>query len=192
MNFQTEHIETDSYEKLKSMTTIITIKWSNDIVIISDSQATSNSTKNTQVSKIFKINDSIGMGTAGDERHIRVLVNDFQEHIKAVDLESEKKLRERIRERLLKLHEIYNVQRSSIEKIPTKYFFLLYALLGAKLNNGEFSLYDITPEPWVRPIDNYHIIESGSLLANLVLTQQGRISKLENKKLSDLSLNFNV
>jgi 20S proteasome alpha/beta subunit len=44
----------------------------------SDSQATSQTMKDLTTSKIFKINDSIAIGSSGDANHIPLLVEELQ------------------------------------------------------------------------------------------------------------------
>ncbi len=53
IDFQTEHIETDLYQELKSMTIVIAIKSKEGIVIASDSQGTGNGIK-YQLKKYIK------------------------------------------------------------------------------------------------------------------------------------------
>lgn len=188
-----EQIEIYPKDKLKRMTTIIAIKCHEGIVLASDSQATSPISKEMEVSKIFQINTSMGIGGAGNEGHIKVLVQALRQEFGEEEFDSEPELKKRIIKVLLELHKFYNVDPSRFLGFQNiQYFFQPYALLGVKLSDNSFYLYHITPQPWVDWIDNYQVIGSGFQLANLVLKQQSRLPKFENKKFSDLPLVFNI
>lgn len=98
-----------------------------------------------------------------------------------------------IDECLTSLHKKYNVDRSfRLGFQQVSYFFMPNALLGVRLADGSFGLYRLTLEPWIESIDDYTTIGSGYLLANLILNQQSRFLKNTNKKLSHLSLFYNL
>ena len=74
-NISLKYIETSQNDNNKPMTTVVAIKSSDGIILASDSQGTNNTIKDLEISKIFRINDSIGVGAAGDIGHIRVLID---------------------------------------------------------------------------------------------------------------------
>ena len=57
------------------MTTVVAIKSDDGIILAGDSQGSNNTMKDLDISKLFPINDSIGVGAAGDIGHIRVLID---------------------------------------------------------------------------------------------------------------------
>jgi 20S proteasome alpha/beta subunit len=59
------------------MTTVLGIKSNDGIIFASDTQATG-VYKDVGVSKIFRINKSMGIGLAGYVRHINLLKREFQ------------------------------------------------------------------------------------------------------------------
>ncbi|MDN5846695.1 MAG: hypothetical protein L0H53_10530, partial [Candidatus Nitrosocosmicus sp.] len=175
------------------MTTVIGIKCTDGIIIASDSQATSPSMKNMEESKIFKISDSICIGASGDIRHIKILVEKLKKDIGELVYNNESQIRDCIYESLLSLHKFYNVDRSfRLGYKETKLFFQPSALLAVKIPDMTFCLYYIGSDLWLDVIDNYQTIGSGSILANLVLTQQSRIPKLNNEKFSDRMVEQNI
>lgn len=195
---QIEHIMTRP-QKIQDMTTVIAIKSIDGIVIASDSQSTSMPyAKNLEVSKIFKINNSIGIGTAGDENNIKILVESLKQNLGQEEFDSEPILRKKIDDILINLHRTHNVIRSiEMGYQNPVYLFNPIALIGAKLLDGSFCLYLIAFRqygplgPYIDLVDNYQSIGSGFALANLVLTQQSRIPKIDNNELSNLPLNYN-
>jgi 20S proteasome alpha/beta subunit len=84
------------------------------------------------------------------------------------------------------------LMKTQILNLAPMNFFKPEALLAGKTIDGTFCLYLITHDGWVYPIDNYHMIGSGYLLANLVINQQNRIPKSFGKRLADLELRYNV
>lgn len=74
MTFQSKHIENDSYEKLKSMTIVIAIKFNEGVVIATDSKGTTRGYILT-VKKIYQIYDFMGLEGAGDADHVEILAN---------------------------------------------------------------------------------------------------------------------
>ncbi|MER5176067.1 MAG: hypothetical protein ABJB76_05725 [Candidatus Nitrosocosmicus sp.] len=84
MEFQTKHIENDSYEKLKSMTIVIAIKCKEGIVIATDSRGTTHDYK-LSVKKIYQIHDFIGLGGAGDGDHVEILANALNQNLRRIN-----------------------------------------------------------------------------------------------------------
>ena len=79
MFYQTEHIEENSYQKPKSMTTALgIIKCSDGIVLASDSQGSTDKIK-ILIKKIHEITKTMGLVGAGDYIQIIDLVNVLKE-----------------------------------------------------------------------------------------------------------------
>jgi 20S proteasome alpha/beta subunit len=95
------------------MTTVIGIKCKDAIVIASDSQATSETIKDLQASKIFPINKSIGIGAAVDIGHITELVDQLGERLNVYEFETDRQLRGYLDSLLVDLSRIYNLERSA-------------------------------------------------------------------------------
>ncbi len=193
-NTQIEPRSQESENLHENMTTIIGIKCKDGIVIASDSQASSQM-KNMQVSKIFKINDNIGIGTAGSERSIKILVETLQQRLKPENLESEQKLRDNLENILLELHRHYSFERSrklGFDDKNIRNFFEVEAIVGAKLSNDTFCLLHIMSDGWIDTVNSYNAIGSGFPFANLVFNQQNRIPMMDGKSLSDLDISYNI
>ncbi len=179
------------------MTTIIAIKSTDGIVMASDSQATTPTTKNLEVSKIYRINDSIGMSASGKEFQIKILLDKLKQDLENKEFDSESNLRKQLDNILIELYKTYNVERSiKLGYKETKLHFNPQALIAAKLKNNEFCLYYIyfnETTSWITLIDSdYMAIGSGSTLANFVLMQQSRPYISSNQKLSDMNLLHNI
>ncbi len=193
MEVQIEHIDDYLEEKQESLTTIIVIKCIDGIVIASDSQVTAQSTKNMDHSKIYEINKFMGIGAAGDKRHIDILVDAFRQNIGQKQFESESELYQTIYNTLLEIHRIYNIERSRrLGYKVDKLFLNVVAILAAKLSDGTFYVYYIPTDLWPSAVNNYKSIGSGAILANLLLTQQNRVPKTIGKTLSDKTLENNI
>jgi len=121
-----------------------------------------------------------------------LLVEELQQRLGQDDYETEIDLRKKITDELLYIHKKYDIDRAAKLGLAPMNFFKPEALLAGKTRDGTFCLYLITHDGWVYPIDNYHMIGSGYLLANLVINQQNRIPKSFGKRLADLELRYNV
>ena len=121
-----------------------------------------------------------------------MLVEELQQRLGQDDYETEIDLRKKITDELLYIHKKYDIDRAAKLGLAPMNFFKPEALLAGKTRDGTFCLYLITHDGWVYPIDNYHMIGSGYLLANLVINQQNRIPKSFGKRLADLELRYNV
>ena len=66
---------------LKSMTTVISIKSKDGIILASDSQGTSSKVKTT-IKKVFKINSHAGIGASGDNSQIELFVDELKQHFR--------------------------------------------------------------------------------------------------------------
>jgi 20S proteasome alpha/beta subunit len=175
-NIGLKYIETSQNHNNKPMTTVVAIKSSEGIILASDSQGTYNTMKDLEISKIFHINDSIGVGAAGDIGHIRVLIDELKQQLETRKFKTELELRHTIDDILCRLFRKYNVERS--ERLGFSETFLLFtpsAILGAKLDDGTFVIYKLRFPPWVFPVEEYEAIGSGELYAKLLLRQQMRV-----------------
>jgi 20S proteasome alpha/beta subunit len=179
-------------EEIKPMTTILGIKSANGVVIASDSQATSTTVKNLNVTKTFKINESIAIGCSGDAHQIGLLVEHLQQTLGQSKYETEFELRRKVSDDLLNIQREHNVNRAVKLGLPPALFFKPEALLAAKIEDNSFYLYLLTSDGWVYPISNHHAIGSGYILSNLVLNQQARLPNFLGKTFSDLDLKYNL
>ena len=70
------------------MTTVISIKSKDGIVLASDSQGTSSKVKTT-IKKVFKINSHAGIGASGDSSQIELFVDELKQNLQnEIELES--------------------------------------------------------------------------------------------------------
>jgi 20S proteasome alpha/beta subunit len=81
-------------ESREPMTTVVGIRSNTCVVLASDSQWTSN--VKAFSSKLFKINESIGLGASGSRSYINTLVNRLRQNILTDDLVDESLLTQRI------------------------------------------------------------------------------------------------
>lgn len=193
MDEEIEEIEDNYDTDQEYMTTVIAIRSKNGIIMASDSQSTLLYTKNLGVDKIFKINNSLCIGAAGKESHIKVLVEKLKQELKDKEFDSEPNLRKQLDNILIDLYKTYNVERSvKLGYKETKLHFNPQALIAAKLQNNGFCLYFAyfnETTSWITLIDNdYMSIGSGSTIANFVLMQQSRPFVQNNMKLYDVGL----
>jgi len=161
----------------KRMTTVVGIKSSNGIIISSDSQGTNDFMKSLEISKIFQINKSIGVGLAGDIGHISVFVDELKKTIGDEHYDNELDLRQKLDNVVCNLLQRFNVQRSQrLGFEQTMSLFDVSAVLGAKWGDNKFALYRLrlTPKPWVYPVENYAGIGTGEDYAELLMRQQSR------------------
>ena len=142
-----------------------------------------------EVRKVFQINNSIGLVGTGYEEQIIELIEQLQKYLGDEEFPSEPTLRNRINEALTNIHAIKNVigsNRSGYQH--THLLFHPNALIGAKLKNGLYCLYEIDFGPWgdkgvymagLAPVNDYKAIGSGSQFATFVIKQQSRIHQLD-------------
>jgi 20S proteasome alpha/beta subunit len=189
-NISLKYIETSQNDNNKPMTTVVAIKSSDGIILASDSQGTNNTIKDLEISKIFRINDSIGVGAAGDIGHIRVLIDKLKEQLEPRKFKTELELRHTIDDIICQLFKKYDVERSErLGFSKTVFLFEPSAIVGAKLDDGTFALYRVRFPPWVDPIEEYDAIGSGDVYAKLLVRQQKRVVPSE---LSTVDKNYNV
>jgi 20S proteasome alpha/beta subunit len=161
----------------KKMTTVVGIKSSNSIIISSDSQGTNDSMKSLEISKIFQINESIGVGLAGDIGYINTVVDTLKEKLGTSQYRRELDLRQALDGIVCELFKKYNVERSkSLGFGEPMSLFDVPVILDAKLGDGTFVLYRIrlSPKPWVYIVENYAAIGTGEVYAELLMRQQLR------------------
>jgi 20S proteasome alpha/beta subunit len=84
------------------MTTVVGITSNTGVVLTSDSQWTSN--VKAFSSKLFKINEAIGLGASGTRPYIKFLVERLGREIRTDDLAAEFKLKQRIDNTLCELY----------------------------------------------------------------------------------------
>lgn len=190
-----EYIDTFECDKLQAMTTVVGIKSTDGIVLSSDSQWTSYPIKDFAISKIFRINDSMGLGVSGTSFYIKILVEELQKII--IDKSTtELGLRKNIDNILTDLFKEKVVERSrKLGYTQINNLFDAIGLLGVKLYDGNFVLYRLRlspPNPQIDPVDNYDTIGSGASYAQLVLRQQSRAPLAIGKNLADIELNYNI
>lgn len=161
------------------MTTVVGIKSNDGIVLASDSQATGELIKDIGMSKIFRINASMGIGVSGIVGHIKILQQMFKQEFKSAQFETELDVRQNAEKILCELFRKYNVERSDrLGFKTTQYLFDGSAILCTKLNDGVFVLHKLTliPQPWVELVEDYdyEAIGSGEIYAKLLIRQQNR------------------
>ena len=64
------------------MTTVISIKSKDGIILASDSQGTSSKVKTT-IKKVFKINNHAGIGASGDSSHMELFVDELRQNLQS-------------------------------------------------------------------------------------------------------------
>jgi len=189
------------------LTTVISIKCKDGIVIASDSQGTSNTIK-LKSKKIYGINKFVGLGGAGDSSQIKFVVNQLEKDLKSneyKEFEVEELLQDMIAKTFANLHKFKNVDHCSNSGYYLEAFlpFCPDILIIAKVKNekgetfylyrggfGELGRYKVKTSDVFLVSNDFEAIGSGSNLAYLVLNQQTRMYSLTNKKLSDLPLSI--
>lgn len=183
------------------MTTVISIKAKDGIILASDSQGTSLKVKTT-IKKVFKINSCIGIGASGDNSQIELFVDELKQHLQnEIELESE--FRNQMSNIVLSLHRIHNYNHSLLcGYTGARLFFSPLSIVAAKPKNGDSYLYRMgfgkigknnEVSPYLYKVNgDYVSIGSGSTYARLVLKQQDRLYTAMNKRLSDLPTEYNV
>lgn len=181
-------------ESREPMTTVVGIKSNTCVVFASDSQWTSN--VKAFSSKLFKINEAIGLGASGTRPYINMLVERLRQDIKTDDLTAETTLKHRIDGILCELYRDRVTERSiKLGYLQVENLFDATALLGARLSNGEYVLYRLSmrpPDPMIDGIDNYESIGSGAKYAYLLLRQQTRVLLQSGQNISDTDLEANT
>lgn len=183
------------------MTTVISIKSKDGIVLASDSQGTSSKVKTT-IKKVFKINSHAGIGASGDSSQIELFVDELKQNLQN-EIELESGFRTQMYSIMANLHRIYNYNHSFLCGYSgARLFFTPVSLVAVKPKNGDSYLYrmgfGITGKnnevsPYLYKVNNDYVsIGSGSTYARLVLAQQDRLNSTINRKLSDLSTEDNV
>lgn len=183
------------------MTTVISVKAKDGIILASDSQGTSAKVKTT-IKKVFKINSCIGIGASGDNSQIELFVDKLKQHLgNGIELESE--FTNQMSNVVLNLHRIHNHNHSLLcGYAGARLFFSPLSIAAAKPRNGDPYLYRVgfgttgknkEVSPYIYKVNrDYVSIGSGSNYARLVLKQQDRFYAAINKNLSDLTTENNV
>lgn len=183
------------------MTTVLSIKSTDGIILASDSQGTSSKIK-TIVKKVFKINNHMGIGTSGDSSQIELLVDELKQNFQnEIELESEFKTQ--MYSFMVNLHRLYNYNHSFLcGYTGARLFFTPFSIAAVIPRNGDSCIYRMgfgtigknnEISPYLYKVNHDYIsIGSGSSYARLVLMQHDRLYSAINKKLSDLSTEHNV
>ncbi len=183
------------------MTTVISIKAKDGIILASDSQGTSAKVK-TSIKKVFKINSCMGIGASGDNSQIELFVDELKQHLQN-ETESESEFKNQMSNIMLNLHRKHNYNHSLLcGYAGARLFFSPLSIAAAKPRNGEYHIYRVgfgttgknnEVSPYLYKVNrDYVSIGSGSNYARLVLKQQDRIYTAVSKKLSDLPIENNV
>ncbi|HSA75116.1 MAG TPA: hypothetical protein VLE21_02900 [Candidatus Nitrosocosmicus sp.] len=183
------------------MTTVLSIKSKDGIILASDSQGTSSKIK-TPVKKVFKINNHVGIGASGDSSQIELFVDELKQNFQnEIELESEFKTQ--MYGFMVNLHRIYNYNHSFLcGYTGARLFFTPFSIAAVTLRNGDSCIYRMgfgttgknnEVSPYMYKVNHDYVsIGSGSSYTRLVLAQQDRIYTAINKKLSDLSVEHNI
>lgn len=183
------------------MTTVISIKSKDGIILASDSQGTSSKVKTT-IKKVFQINSHAGTGASGDSSQIELFVDELRQNLQN-EIELESGFRTQMYGILTNLHRIYNYNHSFLCGYNgARLFFTPVSLVAVKPKNEDSYLYRMgfgttgknnEVSPYLYKVNNDYVsIGSGSTYARLVLAQQDRLYSTINRKLSDLSTENNV
>ena len=183
------------------MTTVISIRSKDGIILASDSQGTSSKVKTT-IKKVYKINNHAGIGASGDSSHIELFVDELRQNLQS-EIELESGFRTQMYSIMTNLHRIYNYNHSFLCGYNgVRLFFTSVSIVTVKPKKDDFCLYRMgfgttgknnEVSPYLYKVNNDYVsIGSGSTLARLVLTQQDRPYSTINRKLCDLSAENNV
>lgn len=198
MSIQTELIG-DNYQKLKSMTTALAIKCIDGIVLASDSQSSTGTTKLT-VAKIHKIKSNLGLVGAGDFAQVIDLVNFLKKNQYS---ESSDRLLTELNSYLLQLHVEKNVPylNSLNQVLEDRFPFTPEFLIGAKTENnfhiyhggfdeiGKFKCKTCVISEKLEPFET---VGSGGHYTSLILNQLNRIYDSMGNVLSELRYETNI
>lgn len=183
------------------MTTVLSIKSKDGIILASDSQGTSSKIKTTN-KKLFKINKHVGIGASGDNSQIELFVDELKQNLQnEIELESEFKTQ--MYSFMVDLHRVYNYNHSFLcGYTEARLFFTPFSIAGVIPRNGDSCIYRIgfgtigknnEASPYIYKVNHDYVsIGSGSSYARLLLTQQDRLYSTINKKLSELSIEHNI
>ncbi|CAN5891204.1 hypothetical protein BH23THE1_BH23THE1_25220 [soil metagenome] len=92
------------------MTTVLSIKSKDGIILASDSQGTASKIKFT-IKKVFKINNHMGLGASGDSSQIELFVDELVQNFQN-EIESESEFKTQIYNFMVNLHRLYNFNHS--------------------------------------------------------------------------------
>ena len=183
------------------MTTVLSIKSKDGVILASDSQGTSSKIK-TPVKKVFKINNHVGIGASGDSSQIELFVDELKQNFQnEIELESEFKTQ--MYGFMVNLHRFYNYNHSFLcGYTGARLFFTPFSIAAVILGDGDSCIYRMgfgttgknnEVSPYMYKVNHDYVsIGSGYSYARLVLTQQDRLYSAINKKISDLSVEHNV
>ena len=197
-----DNINIDILDNLTSendMTTIIAVKCNEGIIIASDNQSATGTTKNLMESKIFQVNKFAGVGCAGFIGHINNLVDKMEEKLNdelMTDLDTKKN----INDGLLELHKQYNIEYPKKAGYNTViHNFKSSGIFRIKLKDNIFGLYLLLPSgkefaiPYLLPINDFTSVGSGSVYAHLLLKTQFRVmTTIEQQPIASIPLKFLV
>jgi 20S proteasome alpha/beta subunit len=168
-----EDIDPSITDETEPLTTIAAIKCTDGIVMASDSQATvrDDKTKILGVTKIFNINNFMGVGGSGDADNVKLFVENLIGEFPQM-LPAEGELRDKIQNLTWRLHEKYNLDaREFLGNVSP---FEPNVVVGVKIADGSFGLYLVKKNGIVYPKNEHVVIGSGGDLARLVIKQLNR------------------
>jgi 20S proteasome alpha/beta subunit len=190
-----EVIDTVSTNDKSLLTTVIGIKSNDGIVLASDSQISSGDLKNLEGTKLFRINDYVALGCAGDIAEAQMFIEELSIRL-TNELLDRKQLRKLVEAVLLQFYKEYAVDWSKKLKLGSIVnFYNPVSLLSARLPQNKFGLYVLkfSPKPSMAEVPIFEAIGSGDKLANLMLRQYSRgLQGMTNKRFSDLPINLGV
>lgn len=161
--------DTDDIEPL---TTILAIKCPDGIVMASDSQATvRDKTKTLGVTKIFNVNNFMGVGGSGDADNVKLFVKNLIGIFPQM-LPAESDFSNKIQNLTWRLHKKYNLDAKEFLGNVTP--FAPDLVVGVKIADGIFGLYLAKKNGIVYPENEHIVIGSGGDLARLVIKQLNR------------------
>jgi 20S proteasome alpha/beta subunit len=179
-------IDPDITDEIDPLTTIVAIKCPDGIVMASDSQATQKvkTTKTLGVTKIFNVNNFMGVGGSGDADDTILFVDHLRQEFPRMS-STENAFRDKIQKTFWRLNKKYNLDARHYLG-PNANPFNPTLLVGVKNANKSFGLYLLKNNMMVYPKNEYEVIGSGGDLARLVIKQINRsiaIVKLSLPKL---------
>ena len=183
------------------MTTVLSIKSKDGVILASDSQGTSSKIKTT-IKKVFKINNHVGIGASGDSSQIELFVDELKQNFQN-EIELELEFKTQMYSFMVNLHRLYNYNHSFLcGYTGGRLFFTPFSIAAVIPRSGDSCIYRMgfgtigknnEVSPYIYKVNHDYVsIGSGSSYARLVLTQQDRLYSATNKKLSDLSTEHNV
>jgi 20S proteasome alpha/beta subunit len=183
------------------MTTALSIKSKDGIILASDSQGTASKIK-LAVKKVFKINNFLGIATSGDTSQIELFVEELVQNFQN-QFESESEFKTQMYSCMVNLHRIHNFNHSFLcAYTGARLFFTPLSLMAGIPRKGDSFIYRMgfgttgknnEVSPYLYKVNSdYASIGSGSSYARLVLSQQDRLFTAVNKKLSHYFIEHNV